>query len=70
MERNKGGGLVDEEEQAPQDTHSLDSTSSDGLALRSRSSFRQQLQQFLRSTRCQVGVGTLMSVAVGKVVKH
>ncbi|KAK4287754.1 hypothetical protein Pmani_039182 [Petrolisthes manimaculis] len=60
MEWNKRGGLMDEEERGPQDTHSLDSTSSDGLALRSRSSFRQQLQQFLRSTRCQVVVVVLV----------
>ncbi|XP_066977585.1 voltage-gated hydrogen channel 1-like [Macrobrachium rosenbergii] len=44
----------------PQDSLSLDSLSSDGAALRSHTSVRQELQQFLRSTRCQVLIVSLV----------
>ncbi|XP_071515772.1 voltage-gated hydrogen channel 1-like [Panulirus ornatus] len=67
MERNKselecGEGTDDEPPRGLQDTLSLDSTSSDGIALRSRTSVRQQLQHFIRSTRCQVLVVALVVV--------
>lgn len=59
MERNKTeldgrGGADDEAPQGLQDTLSLHSSSSDGIALRSRTSVRQHLQHFIRSTQCQV----------------
>ncbi|KAK7084992.1 Voltage-gated hydrogen channel 1 [Halocaridina rubra] len=44
------------------DDYSLDSISSDGTALRSRTSVRQELQQFLRSTRCQVLIVSLVVI--------
>ncbi|XP_042861739.1 voltage-gated hydrogen channel 1-like [Penaeus japonicus] len=51
-----------------QDTHSLDSSSSDGAVLRSRTSVRQELQQFIRSTRCQVLVVALVVVDMTLVI--
>ncbi|XP_045617956.1 voltage-gated hydrogen channel 1 [Procambarus clarkii] len=67
MDRNKinldsEGGTEDNVPRGLQDTHSLDSMSSDGIALRSRTSVRQQLQHFIRSTRCQVLVVALVVV--------
>lgn len=48
------GCLEAESSTSVQDTHSLKSGSSDDTSLRSRTSLKQHLQQYLRSTPCQV----------------
>ncbi|XP_050716364.1 voltage-gated hydrogen channel 1-like isoform X2 [Eriocheir sinensis] len=48
------GCLEAESSTSVQDTHSLKSGSSDDASLRSRTSLKQHLQQYLRSTPCQI----------------